>query len=632
MKWKIIKTEEQFGEAVGRWSEVVAVDIETYQKEWWREEARILGVGLATESEALYVVGFPEYLKQWIGEHKLVGHNLFFDSGWLKHFGAICNLHHDTMLAWHMLDNSINRSHSLGNAQKEWLKKTTHKDGFAQHVKEKGGDVKKGDHWMADLEVLAEYCCADAFDTYQIYLKQKEPLNGYEWFLHEHLFPMMEIFQEQYQSGIYIDVEGLNKYKEVLNANLEKCHREFVGSCGNAIAEIEQEMYEEIFKGFKSERGRSSFKSSLERHPRFNIQSKQQLGRLLHEKLRLPVYDRTEKEKRPKVALDTLERLEKKTKIVTPLIEYSHDLKILGYVDAYIKYTDSKGILHPSINMVATVSGRVAGFEPNILQIPMNRPELLKCFKPKEGWALVGGDFASMEKMWTAHYTSQVIGEENDELLKILRNGYDPYMELVGEVFGEEKAQLYDRLDIEGSKERLKAERDKLKTAGLALDYGASEWGVCRGLKLPDTPYNLNFCRRIVNAFHKKFWGVKELKKVLEKLYQEQGFLENAFGRRLYMEKGKMKDIVNRMIQSSAHDCLVRYNILINNKIKESNFKILPWIVDFHDALYWQVLKEEAKKAVELMKKCLEDLNEELKLAINLKMDIKIFDTFEEAK
>ena len=158
------------------------------------------------------------------------------------------------------------------------------------------------------------------------------------------------------------------------------------------MKEIEKEIYEEA--GFE-----------------FNIQSPQQLGYVLFEKLQLPVQKKTSKTRSYSTDVSVLKKLAAfPSKIPKLLLRYRTLSKLQStYVDALVGLVDPQsGRIHTSFNQTVTATGRLSSSDPNLQNIPVRGEEgreIRKSFVAEKGWYLLSADYSQIELRIFAHYS-----------------------------------------------------------------------------------------------------------------------------------------------------------------------------------------------------------------------------------
>lgn len=173
----------------------------------------------------------------------------------------------------------------------------------------------------------------------------------------------------------------------------------------------------------------------------FNPNSDQQLGRLLHEVMGLPIIDKTASGA-PATSADTVKKLINHTQdqaykdVLEALIAYGGVGTILDtFVPAFEAALDAGTgdvvWIHGNFNLGGTVSGRLSSSEPNLTNIPakvqvkigdikIDLGKLVKyCFISPPGWLFGGADFNSLEDMISALTT------KDPNKLKVYTDGFD---------------------------------------------------------------------------------------------------------------------------------------------------------------------------------------------------------------
>lgn len=165
--------------------------------------------------------------------------------------------------------------------------------------------------------------------------------------------PLIEVLAEMQYIGVYADRKEIFKFGESLKSNLE-------------------ELRIDIYKLSGEE---------------FNINSTQQLGNVLFEKLGLPAVKKTKTGY--STDNDVLEKLRDKHPIIEKILDYRQIMKLNStYVDGLIPHINSEtGRIHTHFHQTVAATGRLSSSDPNLQNIP-TRTELgkkvRKVFKPEE--------------------------------------------------------------------------------------------------------------------------------------------------------------------------------------------------------------------------------------------------------
>ena len=143
----------------------------------------------------------------------------------------------------------------------------------------------------------------------------------------------------------------------------------------------------------------------------FNINSTQQLGQVLFERLGLPPVKKTKTGWSTNA--EVLEKLRGQHPIIEEILEYRQLTKLKStYVDGLTKVIAADGRIHTSFQNTVTATGRLSSTEPNLQNIPVRTElgaELRKMFVAPAGRVLVDADYSQIELRLLAH----IAGDEH---------------------------------------------------------------------------------------------------------------------------------------------------------------------------------------------------------------------------
>lgn len=353
---------------------------------------------------------------------------------------------------------------------------------------------------------------------------------------------------------------------------------------------------------------------AVEKLEAFNLDSPAQLGWLLYEALRLPVQysHKTGKPSTDKAALKALgplgRQLLARTKLVK-LLQFCKQMQTL----------QRDGILRPGFRTPGTLTGRLGGSKPNIQQMPKD-PEFLRVFAARPGYTLVACDVSSLENRVLAELS------KDPSLMQLYgpsaRVGNDSYlfngsnMPIIGPVI---RAAGYDPDNwtpesIAAAKKACPKERAIAKQITLAANYGAGPRRIHESVVSEGGTATLEQ----VQTMHAGFWtlyaGIKEYEAWLRWCWnRNEGWVLNGIGRPIGVDESKSKDLVNRVCQSTGHDCFIRLLLITDRLLKEAGLDAHPWIGDLHDACYYEVRDSDVAAALDILEtKAYSVLNAEL--------------------
>jgi DNA polymerase-1 len=166
----------------------------------------------------------------------------------------------------------------------------------------------------------------------------------------------------------------------------------------------------------------------------FNINSPQQLGKILFEDLALPTPVKYGKGKNISTAADVLEGLAGDHEIARKVLDYRQLSKLKGtYVDALpaLIHPVTKR-LHTSFNQIGAATGRLSSSNPNLQNIPIRTElgrEIRAAFVPEPGWKLIVADYSQIELRLLAHMS------HDPALVAAFRSGEDIHTRTAADVF-----------------------------------------------------------------------------------------------------------------------------------------------------------------------------------------------------
>ena len=646
MSWELVTTATELRSAMTGWSGALAVDTETYG-ERWAVDSRLLGVSLSPElntgslqgiyipinmfEDGKWTAVVEPSLKALLAEilllNPLVGHNFTYDKCWLdRELGIDTKWHADTRLMWHMASAPAGpRPYGLKDAMVELLGwPRTNEDELKASVEAKGGKLSKGDHYLADLPILAHYATMDTYATIEVYKRLKGFFDRHDyWALLRSMMAYNELLETNTYQGVAVDVEGLQKAHNRLIKTKEAAAKRFRKELHDQITELERDWADRRIAEYKRPYNKIRYENHPEEWKRFNLNSDKDKRELFFDKLALPTSNRT-KGGQPSVDGDTLKRLNHPS--VGCYLKYEHANTIsTNFSGPYLESTRN-GRLHPGFNICGTVSYRLSGFKPYLLNAPFDEKAVLRHLRCDEGYTGVHADLSAIEPSITAHYS------EDAALLKVFQRGLgDIYLDLALELFPRDK-ELYNGYNpnipiTEEVKKRFSKQRKVAKVIQLAVAYTGTGHTVSKNLTKDGIPTTVEEADRLVAAYWRKFYRVEEFNNRLRELNRANGHLRNVIGRIIRVPDPDYKDLPNRFIQSSAHDVLVLWVLEIYGLCKERGIGIKPILLDCHDSTSNQVPTKDISATKAIYQEALDNVNRRLDLCVTVKAEIKTFQT-----
>jgi DNA polymerase I len=352
-------------------------------------------------------------------------------------------------------------------------------------------------------------------------------------------------------------------------------------------------------------------------HP-FNLNSRDQLERVLFDELGLPAIGKTEKTGKRSTSAAVLEALRGAHPIVEKILQYRELTKLKStYIDPLPDLIHPRtGRLHTRFNQTATATGRLSSSDPNLQNIPVRTPlgqRIRRAFIAEEGWLLVALDYSQIELRVLAHLS----GDEN--LIRVFQEGRDIHTETASWMFGVPREAVDPLM------------RRAAKTINFGVLYGMSAHRLSQELAIPYEEAQA-FIERYFQSFPKvRAW----IEKTLEE-GRRRGYVETLFGRRRYVPdlEARVKSVreaaermaFNMPVQGTAADLMKLAMVKLFPRLEEMGARML---LQVHDELVLEAPKERAEAVARLAKEVMEGV---YPLAVPLEVEVGIGEDWLSAK
>ncbi|NQU08663.1 MAG: DNA polymerase I [Candidatus Abyssubacteria bacterium] len=464
----------------------------------------------------------------------------------------------DTMVASYLLNPSKLR-HNLDQLALEFL---NYRKILIEKLIGKGARQITMD--KVNVREVADYACEDA----DISLRLREALEPMlkEKQLHE-LFervemPLVKILAKMELKGVRVDTDVFSELSVRLKKQLD-------------------ELQEEVHRLAGQE---------------FNINSTQQLGKILFEEMKLPAAKKTKTGYSTGVAV--LEKLAAEHELPGKVLEYRTLSKLKStYVDALPSLINpSTGRIHTSFNQAVTATGRLSSSDPNLQNIPIRSDlgrEIRRAFIPSdERKILLSADYSQIELRILAHLSG------DEELCGAFEEGVDIHDRTSSKIFGVPIDEVTPEM------------RRKAKVANYGILYGisASKLAADIGIKQDDA-------KEFIESY---FNVVPRVKAYIESIVEEArrtGCVTTILNRRRYIPDINSANFgvrgfaertaVNTPIQGSAADLIKMAMIQIDERIGSLGLDSFM-ILQVHDELVFEVPLEEVEQMRSMVKEIME--------------------------
>ncbi len=564
-----------------------AFDVETTRIEFFK--SRLVGLSISFRDEGYYIpfiypakegkdigfslANFKEELAEIFGDEdiKKTGHNLKFDILHLKENGLeVRGIENDSMVMSYLL-NANRRAHNLKDLTLDYL-----------DYKQVGYDelIGKGKNKLelADVELkkISRYCIDDSHlslklvDILQRDLESKGLMELYR----KIEMPLVEVLAGMEFAGVRLDIEFLKNAQKQMAKKLQEIEAEVFHAAG----------YE------------------------FNLNSSQQLGEFLFEKMNLPMKKRTRKTKSYSTDIEVLEEL-KSFPVVGKIIDYRTYKKLLStYLEGLIDASDENSRVHTSFNQTVTATGRLSSSNPNLQNIPvgeMGGINVRRAFVSGEGRMLLAADYSQVELRVMAHCSA------DEKLIQAFNQDFDIHQHTADAVFSKD-LYLTDQ-------ER----RKRAKIINFSILYGSGPFSLSRELGV-----SVGEAKTFIDTYFEKYSGVRAFIDQVIKKAETEPLVKTIAGRireipeilsenKTVKENGK-RMAINTVIQGSAADIIKIAMINIYRELKNMKSRL---IMQVHDELVFEYPPEEEEKLCQIVKREMENAE---KLKVPLKVVLKI--------
>lgn len=381
---------------------------------------------------------------------------------------------------------------------------------------------------------------------------------------------------------------------------------------------IDKLMLDELQNNFTTEIDKTQKEIYNLAEEEFNISSPKQLGKILFEKLDLPVIKKTKTGYSTNA--EVLEQLKDKHPIIEKVIYYRQITKLNStYVEGLKNVVDSDGAIHSSFNQTVTTTGRLSSTEPNLQNIPIKYEmgrEIRKVFIPKEkGDIILSCDYSQIELRVLAHMA-------NDEnMINAFKHHSDIHRKTASEVFNTPFEEVTPLM------------RSRAKAVNFGIIYGMSDFSLAQDLKISKKE-----AAEYMAIYFDRYPNIKSyLNETVEKA-KEDGYVLTILNRRRFIPEIKSSNKIvkalgdrlamNAPIQGSAADIIKIAMVKVYNRLNKEKLKS-KLILQVHDELILNVKENEEEKVRALVK---EEMENAVKLKVPMEVDINEGYTWYEAK
>jgi DNA polymerase-1 len=591
-EYRVILEPEQLENLILRLKSVPYLSIDTETTATDPMQARLVGISIAVEPHQAFYIPFghdydgieKQLSQEWVLEKLTpiladpaiakIGQNIKYD--WMvleRHGTGLEGVTFDTMLASYLIDPA-RRAHSLDQIALSYLGHTTIK---YEEVAGKGKNAVPFN--MVHLDKAVPYACEDADMTFMAHKLLSEKLTevGLNKLMETVEMPLVPVLKKMEMTGICVDQSKLLELSKQFEHQLDQLVDQIHALAGE----------------------------------RFNINSSQQLGAILFEKLGLPVQKKTRK----KTAFST------DVGVLTTLAEY-HELPQLilrhrtlsklksTYTDALLEMIHPEtGRIHTSFNQTVAATGRLSSSDPNLQNIPIRTEEgrqIRAAFVPRKGWIMLSADYSQIELRLLAHCA------DDDILIEAFNNEEDIHTRTAAEIF-QVPPEFLDQ-DL----------RRQAKVINFGIIYGMGAFRLSKELDISQ-----KMAKTYIDNYFSRYLGVKTFIDRTITCARKTGYTTTLLGRIRPLPDINSKNhnlrqfaertAVNTPIQGTAADLIKLAMIQLDKAIVKADLKS-AMLLSVHDEIILEVPCEELDQIKTIVKKEMEGIWQ-LKVPLKVNLD-----------
>jgi DNA polymerase-1 len=342
----------------------------------------------------------------------------------------------------------------------------------------------------------------------------------------------------------------------------------------------------------------------------FNINSPQQLGRVLFEDLRLPQSRRT------KTGYSTEASVMEALRGVHPVIEFILQYRQLSklkstYVDALPALINHKtGRVHTNFNQTGTATGRLSSSDPNLQNIPIRTEvgnKIRKAIIAPPGAYLLSADYSQIDLRVLAHLS------QDPGLIAAFAEDEDIHAITASKLFGIPGDEVTPEM------------RRNAKTVNFGVVYGMSDYGLEQATNL-----SREEAAQFIALYFEKYPKVREYLDATKEQARKLGYVQTVLGRRRFLpeinssnrmvREAAERMAINAPVQGSSADIIKIAMINLHRETEKRNLKS-KMLLQIHDELLFEVPEEEVGETESLV---VELMSRAFELCVPVKIDIKL--------
>ena len=372
--------------------------------------------------------------------------------------------------------------------------------------------------------------------------------------------PLCPVLAEMEQEGFLIDRKALAEFGEMLSGRIQTAQKNIFDLAGEE----------------------------------FNINSTQQLGRILFDQLGLPPVKKTKTGYSTNA--DVLDKLRGSHPIIGEILEYRQLTKLKStYADGLGKVIAPDGRIHTCFQNTVTATGRLSSTEPNLQNIPIRTElgaQLRKMFVAPAGRVLVDADYSQIELRLLACMAG------DRAMIDGFNSGEDIHRITASQVFGVPQEEVTPQM------------RRSAKAVNFGIVYGISPFSLSQ-----DIGVTVAQAKEYMEKYFQHYSGVRSYMDGVVARARADGYVTTLFARRRWVPELKSSNFntrsfgervaLNTPIQGTAADIIKVAMIRVRDRLLAEGLKG-RLVLQVHDELIVECPEEEAEAVRRLVKEEME--------------------------
>jgi len=441
-----------------------------------------------------------------------------------------------------------------------------------------GTGKKQSSLSLAEVNRVADYACASVDIVWSLKESLETELRkqGLWQLFTEVEMALIPVLVAMESNGIVLDTDLLREMSLELGQQLLKLEKEIYGSVGH----------------------------------QFNINSPQQLGKVLFGELKLPQSRKTKTGYSTEASV--MEALRDTYPVIELILKYRQLSKLKStYVDALPALINHKtGRVHTNFNQTGTATGRLSSSDPNLQNIPVRTEmgnKIRKAIIAPPGTYLLSADYSQIDLRALAHLS------QDPGLIAAFAHDEDIHALTASKLFGIPGDEVTPDM------------RRNAKTVNFGVVYGMSDYGLEQATNL-----SREEASQFIALYFEKYPRVKEYLEATKEQARKLGYVQTVLGRRRFLpeinsynrmvREAAERMAINAPVQGSSADVIKIAMINLHREMERRHLKS-KMLLQIHDELLFEVPEAEVEEMKSLVAELMPHAFE---LCVPVKIDIKL--------